>query len=137
MSPLTYLANNSASLVTDIFGYLGSCVQGSCSSFPTDAFQIFQSAASNISSWMNNGSGAVFSQLFDFMPDGGNLPSQWHEAASYFGNTLYSIDFILPVSALVQCFTVILSVKIGLWALHLIRVLIGFVRGIPVDDYRW
>jgi len=75
--------------------------------------------------------------LLNRLPPGGNFPDQVHEAALYFGNALSFVNFILPVDALVWCISLVLLVKMTLWAFHIGRVVLNFLRGIPTNSYQW
>jgi len=77
--------------------------------------------------------GAAFSSIFYFLPDGGNFPPQFHEAAVYMGNGLQSVAFLLPVEQMVYCLILALNVLAALWGFHVIRAAVNFVRGIQTD----
>jgi len=120
--------------------YLSNCWNnGSCS---------LSSLADAVNTGLSNQVGSVLTTLkdsavqalidvFSYLPLGGTLPSVFHSAAQYFANTLASVDFILPVSTVLFCMSIILSVKLSLWGLNFLRLLVNFVRGIPQDRYKF
>lgn len=77
----------------------------------------------------------VFATLISYLPDGGNLPQGVHTAAIYFGNALSKVSFIVPTDTLMTCLIIILTLKVSLWAFHVFRMFINWVRGIPTGRY--
>jgi len=75
--------------------------------------------------------------ILNRLPPGGGFPTQVHDAALYFGHALAYVNFILPVDALVWCISIVLLVKMTLWAFHIAMVVLNFLRGVPTAPYRW
>jgi len=92
---------------------------------------------SNVFSFMGSAIGQIYLGAFSILPDGGKLPLVFHQASQYFGNSLATINFIFPVSTLVYCMTLVFSIKVALWSLHIIRIVISFARGTQVDRYKF
>jgi len=75
--------------------------------------------------------------LLQVFPNGGSLPTVFHTSAVFLGNSLSSVDFMIPVSTLMTCIFIVLSVKLSLWFFHLLRMGVHFIRGIGSPNYRW
>lgn len=132
----TGLIANSA---TAFYQWISSCIGGACGTTPASVTEILTGFGSNLSSTINflgSSASKLFLGLFSFLPSGGAFPGIFHSSAVYFGNMLASIAFFFPVTALIYCMSLILSIKFALWAFHLLRVAISFARGVSVDTYR-
>jgi len=92
---------------------------------------------SSIVSYIGGVLGQIFLGILIFLPSGGALPQVFHDASQYFGNALATVNFFFPVSTLVYCMTLVFSVKIALWSIHLIRIVVGFVRGVSTERYKF
>lgn len=79
--------------------------------------------------------GAAFSSIFYLLPDGGNFPPDFHIAATYMGNSLQSVAFMLPIDVMVYCLVLSFNVLMALFAFHLIRSALNFVRGVNTERY--
>lgn len=120
-----------------VYGYVGGCLQGTCPAFPDTYISYLQGIAGDTIGWFSGAPAVAIYGIFKLMPDGGGLPSQIHDAAIFFGNTLSSVSWMLPVSALIQCLSLIIAVKLLLWTFYLSKSVLAFVRGIPVEKYSW
>lgn len=127
--PLAFVGYGADALVN----WIGSCFT-TCSAFPQTVWDTFGASVSSIAGFLGSAAANVWTGILYFLPDGGTLPSEFHTAAQYMGDSLATIDFIFPVGTLIYCMSLVLSVKLALWAFHVIRVITGFVRGIPVDS---
>jgi len=73
--------------------------------------------------------------LINFLPDGQPLPAPVHTAAVYFGRTLSSVDFILPVDTLVTILVLSFNVTILLLCFWLLRWVVSLFRGIDSNRF--
>lgn len=130
--PLALIGTASDALVN----WAASCYSGACTSFPQEVYNQIGASLSSIGGFLGSSAATVWTGILFFLPDGGTFPAVFHTSSQYMGNSLATVNFILPVDVLVYCMTLVLSVKIALWSFHVVRVVAGFVRGIPVDRFR-
>jgi len=123
--------------IKSVFQSIGSCfTDAGCNS--GSIWEDLAQTGSDIVGGFTSGFAHVIAGIFSFLPQGGTLPQVFHDAALYFGNMLATVNWILPVDALIYCLTFILWVKIVLWAFHIVRFFYGLVRGVsfsPFDSY--
>jgi len=132
------LIGTSANAIVSLVDWMGKCFNGSCGATPADVTQILTGIGSNlpnVASFIGSGLSKPLAVILNFLPDGGGFPTIFHTATQYFGNMLASVNWLLPVSDLIYCVTFVLSIQILLWTLHIMRVFVSFVRGIPVDRF--
>jgi len=91
--------------------------------------------AGGLTDWLQGTLATVFASIVNQLPEGGNFPAVFHESALYFGNSLQSVAFFLPLDALVYCLTLSLNVFFALWSFHVIRVVVNFVRGLSTERF--
>lgn len=123
--------------VQAVSNWLGSCYQGACTAYPQEVWDALGNSLSSATGWLGSSAAVVWAQIFYFLPDGGNLPPAMHAAAIYFGNALQTVSFVLPVASLIDCLAIIFTIKLALWIFHISRVIISFVRGVPVDRFNF
>jgi len=120
--------------------WIGACLSGSCGTTPSAVAEMLTGVgdkSADTASFIGNAVSKLFLGLFNFLPLGGGFPQVIHDAFIYFGNTLASVNFFLPVPTLIFCMSLIFSVKVTLWSFHLVRAVISFARGVNVDHYRF
>jgi len=105
--------------------------------WPQAAWDTIVSKVSSVGDVLQEAGAVVWKSIFYFLPDGGTLPDVFHTSAQYFGNTLMTVNFILPVDTLIYCMSLVLSVKLALFGFHIIRVIVSFTRGVGVDRYKF
>lgn len=77
----------------------------------------------------------IFKFLIEFLPDAAGFPTGVHTAAVYFGAMLSKVSFIFPVDTLFTCLVLILTLKIGLYAFHIMLLIVNWIRGVPTQRY--
>jgi len=117
--------------------WIGQCLQGSCGSYPQEVWNGLGTQLQSVTGLLGSAAGLAWANILAFLPDGGLLPQEYHNAAIYFGNSLQKVSFIVPVDTLINCLTLIVAVKMSLWSFHILRVMISFVRGVPVERFSW
>jgi len=118
-----------------VSNWWGTCLSGACTSYPDTAWNTLLNRMATPDAWFGNITGKAVSMILGMLPPGGGLPPEMHTAALYFGNALQSVGWFLPVSDLVNCMLIVLSVKMMLWSLHILELVINFVRGIPTAKF--
>jgi len=134
------LVGNAVNSTRAYMEWIGGCFSGSCGTTPTAVVEMLTGIgehSANTASFIGNAVSKLFLGIFGFLPLGGGLPQVIHDAFIYFGNTLATVNFILPVPTLIFCMSLIFSVKIALWSFHVIRLIISFARGVGVNNYRF
>lgn len=102
---------------------------------PQSFWEATQATFSNLPNTINDVFGNAVLAAVKGLPDGGTFPPQFHEAAIYFGNSLQSVAFFLPVDAMVYCLMLSLNILMALWSFHVVRVGFNFLRGIGTERY--
>jgi len=116
---------------TDLYEYItgreAPCAGADCAQMVTEA--------GGLTDWLQGLLGGIFTQLITALPQGGNFPPEFHTAAIYFGNSLQSVAFMLPVDALVYCLVFSFGTLFILFSFHVMRSVLNFVRGINTERY--
>jgi len=136
LGPIGTVANSAVSL----YSWLANCMSGSCGVTPASVTEIFTGIGANLGSttaFLGSVASKLIAGLFAYLPMGGGLPTVIHQGAQYFGSTLATVNFFLPVSTLVYCMTLVFSVKVALWAFHFLRTVLSFGRGIGSNNFRF
>jgi len=76
----------------------------------------------------------VLTVILYILPNGGTFPQEFHDAALYFGSSLATINWYIPIDAFITCLMTVLLVKVSLFLVHIIRTGINFVRGIETSN---
>jgi len=100
---------------------------------PDDVVTAIQNGANTLTGWLGTAYISIITGVINLFPQGGTFPSSFHSSASYFGNALASVNFIVPVGTLMTCITLVLGVKLALYSLHFMYMLVNFVRGVPTS----
>jgi len=132
------LIGTTANSISSLMGWIGNCFQGSCGVTPSDVTEILTGIGSNApssSGFIGNIISKPLVLLLNFLPDGGGFPTIFHTSAIYFGNMLASVNWFLPVTDLIYCITFVFTIQLVLWGFHVMRVIVSFIRGIPVDRF--
>jgi len=124
--------------ITAYASWAGRCVTGDCGVTPPEVTEMLTGIGSNLpntTGFIGNLISKPLALIFNFLPDGGGFPTVFHTASIYFGNTLASVNWLLPVADLIYCVSFVFSIQLMLWGLHIMRVFVSFIRGIPVDRF--
>lgn len=120
---------------SNVAQFLGYCSGGTCPTISQTVWSEFTAGASAIGNVLGSVAAHTVINLLYFFPDGGTMPTAFHDAAIYFGNALQTVAWLVPIPTLIYCMTFAFGVKLTLWSFHVVRVIVNFVRGVPTEPF--
>jgi len=67
----------------------------------------------------------LLEQIIQLLPEGGAFPQVVHDSASYLGNSLSLVSFVLPVYDLLLIASIVFSIQITVWIFAKIQGVLG------------
>jgi len=103
---LQFISNPFVAALNIPFSVASNWIAGQVPDYVTAAIQ---NGANTLTGWLGTAYITIITGVINAFPLGGVFPTSFHAAAQYFGNALASVNFVVPVGALMTCITLVLS----------------------------